>query len=247
MANNYFRFKQCTIQQEHCAMKVCTDACIFGAFIAGHINNRQPAVIHILDIGTGTGLLSLMLAQQLPFNGKIDAVELDEAAFQQAKQNFEQSQWTDRLRIFNQNALLFHPAKKYDFIICNPPFFEGDLISGNNKKNAAKHATMLTLIQLLSVIGENLGVNGSFAVLLPSHRAAYFIKIAMEAKYFFTEQLLLAHTSNHPFFRAILCFSRLKSTFTGNELIIKNIKGNYTPEFTGLLKEYYLHLEENNA
>ncbi|MCW3092329.1 MAG: methyltransferase [Ferruginibacter sp.] len=240
MPNDYFQFKHFTIQQENCAMKVCTDACIFGAFVATRMKNRLPVVESILDIGTGTGLLSLMLAQQT--NGRIDAVELDGAACKQAKRNFEQSAWRDRLKIVSSNVLEFYPGKKYDFIISNPPFFEGDLKSGNSKKNAAKHDSTLTLEQLLSTINKNLSGDGYFAVLLPYHRTEYFKKIAGEANYFLNEQLLVQHAARHPFFRSVLLFSHYESTPLNNELIIKNEDGGYTPEFTSLLKNYYLHL-----
>src|SRR4051794_22993532 len=100
-------------------MKVCTDACIFGAFVARQIANRNLAVSNILDIGTGTGLLSLMLAQKM--TAAIDAIEIDKAAFEQAKQNFEQSPWKSRLTIINTDARHFNPGNKFDCIISNPP------------------------------------------------------------------------------------------------------------------------------
>jgi tRNA1Val (adenine37-N6)-methyltransferase len=240
VANNYFRFKQFTVQQQHCTMKVCTDACIFGAFGAAWITSREQAGANILDIGSGTGVLSLMLAQQS--KGQIDAVELDEPAYQQAKQNIERSPWAERLHIFNTNVLAFQPGKKYDFIISNPPFFEGDLKSRNIKKNAAKHNTTLTLEQLLPVISDNLLDSGSFAVLLPYHRTGYFMEITVKTGYFLIEQLLVRHTERHPFFRSILIFSRVKSESSYGELSIKNDKGSYTPDFTRLLSGYYLHL-----
>lgn len=221
-------------------MKVCTDACIFGAFIARHIHRQKPDALNILDIGTGTGLLSLMVAQKN--NSSIDVVEIDAAAFEQAKQNFEQSPWKDRLNIFKADASQFYFPKKYDFIISNPPFFEGDLKSGNKKKDAAKHDTTLTLEQLLSVTGKLLSPHGIFAVLLPYQRSLHFIEIAVAANYFLNEQLVIQHTNIHPFFRIILVFGRQKTIFASHELAIKNNDGTYTPEFIDLLKDYYLHL-----
>lgn len=240
MANNYFQFKKFTVHQGHCAMKVCTDACIFGAFVARQIISRQLKSANILDIGSGTGLLSLMTAQKV--QGKIDAIEIDKSAFQQAIYNFEQSPWKDRLTIINTDALLFNSEKKYDCIISNPPFFEGDLKSGNTKKNAAKHDTTLTLEQLLNIADRHLSPQGVFALLLPYHRISFFIEIAKNAHYFLNEQLFVQHTNTHPFFRGILFFSQKKTTVTTHELVIKNEKGNYSPEFIELLKDYYLHL-----
>ncbi len=219
-------------------MKVCTDACVLGAYVAKAINQKKPA--NILDIGTGTGLLSLMIAQKS--DATIDGVELDEAAFQQAKINFKQSPWQNRLNIFNVDAGEFYPGKKYDCIISNPPFFEGDLKSGNKEKNAAKHDTTLTLEQLIYITGIHLSPEGFFAVLLPCHRVDFFVERAKTADYFLNEQLLLQHTKAHPFFRGILFFTRKNTMVTSNELVIKNEEGKYTPEFIELMKDYYLHL-----
>jgi tRNA1Val (adenine37-N6)-methyltransferase len=236
VANNYFQFKQFTIHQEHCAMKVCTDACVFGAFVAKLIIERQLKADNILDIGSGTGLLSLMAAQKI--TATIDAIEIDATACQQAKSNFEQSPWKGQLNIIHSDALLFNSEKKYDCIIANPPFFEGDLKSGDTKKNAAKHDTKLTLEQLLMIVERHLSPHGCFAVLLPFHRVSFFIEIACASNYFLNEQLLIQHTSEHPFFRGILFFSRNETTIISNELIIKNESGNYTLEFIGLLQDY---------
>jgi tRNA1Val (adenine37-N6)-methyltransferase len=238
LANNYFQFKQFTVRQGRCAMKVCTDACIFGAAVAGYIHSRRLVPVTMLDIGSGSGLLSLMLAQKT--NAIIDGVEIDEAAFEQAKDNFEQSPWKERLTVFNADALFFYPVKKYDCIISNPPFFEGDLKSGNIKKNAAKHDTTLTIEQLLLVIDRHLSPDGFFALLLPWHRINFFIEIARAAHYFLNEQLLVQHTKLHPFFRGILFFSHHKTIITRKELVIKGSDGYNTPEFIELLKDYYL-------
>ena len=124
MPNNYFRFKEFIIHQDKCSMKVCTDAGIFGAWVA----NCQLPVANCLDIGTGTGVLSLMFAQKNA-NAIIDAIEIEENAFDQAKENFLISKWSDRLNIFHTDAKDFVSEKKYDLIISNPPFYENELQS----------------------------------------------------------------------------------------------------------------------
>lgn len=223
-------------------MKVCTDACLFGASVATYINDRQLVADNLLDVGTGTGLLSLMLAQKT--NGTIDALEIDEAASRQSAQNFEQSPWKERLNAVNLDALQYHPNKKYDIIVSNPPFFEGDLKSGNKKKDSAKHDTALTLEQLLQVMDNNLSPDGFFALLLPYHRVDFFTGIALAKNYFLSEQILIRHTGFHPFFRGILFFSSTRTEVVFKDIVIKNVEGNYTAEFVSLLKDYYLHLEE---
>jgi len=238
VANNYFQFKQFTIHQDKCAMKVCTDACLFGAYMANEL--QQLPVKNILDIGSGTGLLSLLLAQKT--TALIDTVEIDRVAFEQAKENIARSPFKDCITIFNTDAIQFDADKKYDYIISNPPFFEADLKSVDEKKNAAKHDTTLTYDALLNAIQKNLDADGSFAVLLPYHRSNYFEAASAALNFFLTKKVLVRQSSKHSYFRAILIFSKKKSTLQQNEISIKNESGNYAVDFIDLLKDYYLHL-----
>ena len=237
MPNNYFQFKQFTVFQDKCAMKVCTDACLFGAVAASH---QQP-VGNCLDIGTGTGLLSLMIAQKNPLS-IIDAVEIDAEAAKQAGQNFSASPWADRINVINTDILSLKTGKKYDLIISNPPFFEDDLRSPDETKNNAKHDASLSLVQLLDFVKEHLDENGSFAVLLPYHRLTYFMDEAEKAGMHLTRQVLVKQTGKHDYFRGILFFSFVKTIPKLSEIIIKDNEGNYTPEFIDALKDYYLYL-----
>jgi tRNA1Val (adenine37-N6)-methyltransferase len=239
LANTYFQFKQFTVEQQNCAMKVCTDACLFGAIIADKIY-REHKVSKLLDIGAGTGLLSLQVAQKNSIS--IDAVEIDQHSFEQAQQNFSNSPWSEKLRIYNTDILDFVADKKYDCIISNPPFYEGDLKSDNSKKNAAKHDSTLNLEQLLQVIEKHLSPTGYFAVLLPYQRVDYFIELAAEFNYKVQEQWMIRPTDAHPFFRGILFFSLAPTEFVTKQISIKDSTGNYTTEFVDLLKDYYLHL-----
>ncbi|WP_462219081.1 tRNA1(Val) (adenine(37)-N6)-methyltransferase [Ferruginibacter sp.] len=238
MPNNYFKFKQFTIHQDKCAMKVCTDACLFGAYIANEI--QQLPVKNILDIGTGTGLLTLMLAQKT--SATIDAVEIDAAAFTQGKQNIEQSPWREKIAIYNSDILQFQTNKKYDCIISNPPFFEADLKSGDEKKNFAKHDTSLTFTELLNFVTENLSPAGFFSVLLPFRRSNYFEAEAAKINFNLIKKILIKQTPKHNHFRSILIFSTKKLETIQEEIIIKNEEGNYSTKFIELLKDYYLHL-----
>ena len=219
-------------------MKVCTDACLFGAYIANEI--EQSPVKNILDIGTGTGLLTLILAQKT--SATIDAVEIDGAAFTQAKENIAQSNWEEKIAIYNADILKFQPNKKYDCIISNPPFFEADLKSDDEKKNFAKHDTSLTLTELLNVITANLSADGFFAVLLPFRRSNYFEAEAAKINFNLIKKILINQTPKHNHFRSILIFSTKKLDTIQEEIIIKNEEGNYSTKFIELLKDYYLHL-----
>src|SRR5688572_17826532 len=141
MSNNFFQFKQFIVYQDRCSMKVCTDACIFGAYAANIISNSASQILKCLDIGTGTGLLSLMIAQKT--RAIIDAIEIEEDAFIQAKENFSNSPWRQRLRAVHTDAKHLSTWVKYDFIVSNPPFYQNDLVSPLKTKNVAKHDTSL--------------------------------------------------------------------------------------------------------
>jgi tRNA1Val (adenine37-N6)-methyltransferase len=240
LANSYFQFKQFTIQQGNCAMKVCTDACLFGAWVAETIHQQKKTVQNILDIGSGTGLLSLMIAQKS--NAVIDGVEIDKDAWLQSVENIQQSPFKNRVTITNTDVLSFQSSIKYDWIITNPPFFEHDLKSGNAQKNAAKHDTTLQLNQLVQIVAGFLKVDGFMAVLLPYHRMDDCIKAAEKLQLFVIHQILVKQTPKHQYFRCMLIFSCTKTTATAGELTIKNAENNYTAEFTRLLKDYYLQL-----
>lgn len=244
LANNYFQFKQFTVQQSRCAMKVSTDACIFGAAVAessADIGLQDTSTIkNYLDIGTGTGLLSLMVAQKT--TAIIDAVEIDKAACEQASENFKASPFKGRLSIYHTDILDFKSCKKYEVIFSNPPFYEGDLLSPDKQINAAKHDTALTLQQLLMVAASLLKSDGVFAVLLSYHRVNECIEKAIGHGLYLQEKILVRHSVKHAYFRGILFFVKQPVAAVTKELVIKNEEGIYTTGFTALLKDYYLHL-----
>ena len=222
-------------------MKVCTDACLFGAWIAEKFADPVLHVSNCLDIGAGTGLLSLMLAQKKPCI-IIEAVELEENACKQAKENFTNSKWGNRLDIFHTDAKNFVPAKKYDLVITNPPFYENELPSAERNKNIAKHDEGMLLKDITRITKYHLADEGYFAILLPFHRIKCFEGLAAENNFFLQEKVLIRQTPAHNFFRGILLFSTIESAVKITELTIKNNEGNYTPAFTALLKDYYLKL-----
>jgi tRNA1Val (adenine37-N6)-methyltransferase len=237
MPNPYFQFKQFTIYHDQCAMKVCTDACILGAWFAEKIAANSM----VLDIGSGSGLLMMMLAQKN--NAEIHGIEIDPPSFKQLTENINDSKWKDKLKAFHGDARTFTFPNQYDFIITNPPFFENDLLANEDNLNVARHSKLLTLEELVKVIDLNLSKDGSFGILLPFHRLEYFAGLSNKHGFWLSEQLLVKQTPSHNYFRAILHFKRKADEFTArHELVIQDGKANYTPEFTGLLKDYYLYL-----
>ena len=196
----------------------------------------RPA--RILDIGTGSGLLALMLAQKS--SAKIDAVEIETNAFDQASENFAESPWSSRLKAFHADIKQFIPGEKYDLIISNPPFFENDLKSAAHTKNLAKHTDGLLLKDLLLVIEDLLTKQGKFSLLLPAHRAKESINLAEKEGFYLEEKVLVKQTPAHDFFRAMLLFGKEKKDLKNSTILIRNEEGQYSDEFGKLLEDYYL-------
>ncbi len=230
------------MHQEHTAMKVCTDACLFGAWAAADAQIQSAK--NILDIGSGTGLLSLMLAQQS--NAHITAIEIEDGAFKQTKTNFELSVWKDRLDVIHSSIQDYASKNEqplFDCIITNPPFFESDLNSPDNAKNLAAHSTALPWDVLAKSVASLLQENGSWYVLVPTLRAYTMQKIASNYGLELAEECLMYNDAKHLPIRAMLKFVKQKeATIQRNKIVIKNADQSYTINFTNYLKEYYLHL-----
>ncbi len=244
MANAYFQFKQFRIEQDRCAMKVSTDACILGAYTA---QNMPQSSRYVLDIGAGTGLLSLMLAQAM--QAQITAIEIDENTYLQAKANFEASEWVGRLQIFHQAIQDFNPHTQnlrdtFDLLICNPPFFVNSLKSPQKEKSLARHTDSLPFADLLVCADRLASEKAKFVVLLPLAEAMLFEKELHRGNYKFviTEKLFVQDKPNKPPHRVILTLSREGNALVEKILIVKDIAGNYTTDFIRLLQEYYLYL-----
>jgi tRNA1Val (adenine37-N6)-methyltransferase len=235
--NSFFQFKQFAVHQDKSAMKVCTDACVLGAWA------EVSGVGSILDIGTGTGLLSLMVAQRNP-TAYISAIELDDNAFLQAKENVDRSPFGNRMEVIQADIKHYHPAKKYDCIITNPPFFQADLRSPDHGKNKAHHAETLSFNELLVCIDRLLAPHGAFHVLLPVDEAIVFHKKAVGLQWHLGRKLVLRHNSVKKPFRCLMSFSRVEVVENGHinqELYIYQSDGKtYHPEFIQLMKDYYL-------
>lgn len=237
--NSFFRFKQFSIHQEKCAMKVCTDACVFGAWVAEDTQDRQ--VERILDIGAGTGLLTLMLAQKT--TAAIDAIEIDQAASEQAAGNIAASNWADRIKLMNISLQEFKSIYHYDCIICNPPFYEKDLRSDDESINAARHDTTLKLEELMLFISLYLSNSGKAYVLIPWHRTSYAMETAVKQGLFVQKKMLMKQSVKPGYFRTVLVLSKnTKATHETEEISIRDFEQEYTDRFVELLKDYYLRL-----
>ena len=230
------------MHQEHTAMKVCTDACLFGAWAAA--DAQMQSAKKILDIGSGTGLLSLMLAQQSAAH--ITAIEIEAGAFQQTKANFESSPWKERLNAIHSSIQAYASNNKqplFDCIITNPPFYEGDLTSPDSTKNLAAHSTALPWDELVKSVANLLQENGAWYVLVPTLRAYTMQKLASTYGLQLSEECLMYNDAKHLPIRAMLKFVKQKDVaIQRNKIVIKNTDQSYTAEFSNYLKDYYLHL-----
>ena len=218
-------------------MKVCTDACIFGAWLANKFQNKP--INTVLDIGAGTGLLSLMMAQKS--RAIIDAVEIDESAAMQARENFEASVYAARLQLHKQDIRTFEKTAGYDLILSNPPFYQKDLKSDDSRKNIALHSQELSFEELIFSTEKLLSTDGFFAVLVPFQRKQHILAPIRKQQLFLNELVLFKQTEASPPFRCILLISRTETIPVESTIIIKT-DGNYTAQFIDLLKDYYLYL-----
>ena len=233
MSNSFFQFKQFTVQQEKCAMKVSTDACLLGALVDENLSPKN-----ILDIGSGTGLLSLMMAQKFSA-AKIDAVEIEENAFEQTQENFFNSLWKDRLKVHYssiQNFAKENQHKKFDLIISNPPFFENDLLSPNKNVNTAKHSTELSLSELIDCSFELLNEDGVIYLLLPLRRKEEIINHCIKIIYLHDKPESLAK-------RCVYVLQKnISAKIEDEKLVLKNENGEYSEAFKKLMQPFYLKL-----
>ena len=237
MANSYFQFKEFRIEQKKSAMKVTTDGCLFGAWVASR--HEDKTIGSILDIGTGTGLLTLMLAQKI--ESKFDAVEIDENAADEASQNFQNSKWAERITLRHLSIQEFNPSYQFDVIVCNPPFFNQNLKGQSKSKNLAIHNDELSITQLIQQIDRLLSPGGSAYILYPPYEMELFIAEAKHSGLSLNSILNIYDIVNRPSIRTMAEISRNKKITDSNRLVIKEAE-RYTEEFNKLLRDYYLYL-----
>jgi tRNA1Val (adenine37-N6)-methyltransferase len=231
-----FQFKKFTVQQDRCAMKIGTDGVLLGAWTP--ITNNP---ISILDIGTGTGIIALMLAQRSNAE-QIDALEIDEEAYEQAVDNFENSPWSNRLFCFHAglDEFIDEPEDEYDLIVSNPPFYTDDYKSDNEQRDLARFTDAMPFEDLIEAADLLLSENGIFAVIIPFKEEENFLNIAATYELFPFKITHVKGTPTTEIKRSLLAFSRNESViFPIDELIIETARHIYTPEYIALTKEFY--------
>ena len=233
-----FKFKQFTIYQDRCAMKIGTDGVLLGAWT--NISNSPES---ILDIGAGTGIIGLMLAQRC-YADTIDAIEIDEDAFEQCVENFEASPWADRLFCYHSSLdeFLDEVDDKYDLIISNPPFYSEEVSSGDRARDLARQNSSLPFNLHLKGVSELLSENGSFAIVIPYKEEK---SVLQEALKFGLYPVRLLHVKGHPdseVKRSLLEFHFKNDEVLTNELIIEKSRHEYTEDYINLTKDFYLKM-----
>ena len=235
MANTYFQFKQFIVHQSKCAMKVSTDACIFGAWVGANMSNSKGL---LLDIGAGTGLLSLMLAQTT--NCEIHAVEIESNCFQQLRENIFRSPWNDRISTLHTDVLNYFPNEHYDLVISNPPFYENHLISPDSSVNLARHSPALSLESLFSKVREIIKKEGDFYLLLPHYRYSECLQVALKHDFHLVNAVNISHSPAHKPFRVMFCFKSTAFEAQNDTIDVLGKDGKYSKRFSQLLSPFYL-------
>lgn len=233
-----FKFKQFSIEQNKTAMKVGTDGVLLGAWA-----EIKSEVFSILDIGAGTGLIALMLAQRS--NAElIDAVELNDMAYEQTVQNFENSDWGDRLFCYHTSLQEFanEIEDTYDLIISNPPFHTSTYKKLSKERAMARHTESLPFNELLSSVAKLLSKNGSCAFIIPFEAATNFISIAKENNLFPNRITNVKGTENSPIKRSLLQFSFVEQSIEKTVLVLEIERHKYTLEYVALVQDFYLKM-----
>ncbi|AVR45250.1 tRNA (adenine-N(6)-)-methyltransferase [Christiangramia fulva] len=240
MSQKPFKFKQFTINQDRCAMKIGTDGVLLGAW-----TSLEHSPETILDIGAGTGIIALMLAQRSEAF-QIDALEIEENAYEQAVENFEASDWGDRLFCYHAGFDEFveemQDEEKYDLIISNPPFHSEDYKSGNDHRDKARFADALPLTELIEGASLLLSENGNFDIIIPYSEEEKAVQIAKNFGLFPRKITRIKGTEDTPVKRSLISFHSGKTETEIDELIIEISRHNYTEKYKALVKDFYLKL-----
>lgn len=238
MSAKPFIFKQFRVSQDQCAMKIGTDGVLLGAWA-----NIKKNPFSILDIGSGTGIIGLMLTQRC--NAEIiDAIEIDDSAYEQCVDNFEQSPWADRLFCYHASLDEFvnEIEDQYDLIISNPPFYSEDYKTEHTQRDLARFQDALPFEHLLENTSKLLVEDGIFCVIIPYKETSRFTKIANHFKLHLNNVLQVKGNPDSEIKRSLLEFSFSESKININELTIETDRLQYTEDYINLTKDFYLKM-----
>lgn len=229
-----FVFKQFIVKQNKCAMKVGTDAVLLGAWA------DLPLSGQVLDIGSGTGIIAMMLAQRSI--AEVDTIEIDEDAYKQAVENCNNCKWKNRLNVHHISFQEFsgNKHKKYDAIVTNPPYFSNSLQASSESRTKARHTCTLTFEELIDGIKSLLHLRGTFATILPSKEAVEFIEKAEEKGLYLAKIVRIKTTASKAAKRVLMQFVFERKRFSESTLIIENDDRSYSSDYKHLTRDFYL-------
>lgn len=234
MANSYFNFKKFSIQQDQCAMKVGTDGVLLGAWTK--VKNAQ----RILDIGTGTGLVALMLAQRS--DAEITAIEIDAKAATQAQTNVSNSPWEAKIKIVCKDFNQYRSNDTFDTIVSNPPYFNNSLTSSSNAKTVARHTTSLSYDNLFAGVSQLLSNDGEFSLIIPIDVLELIKETAKTYHLYPSRQLNIITTPGKNPKRVLIAFSFEENPYSIEEILLEKERHQYSEEYIGLTKDFYLNM-----
>jgi tRNA1Val (adenine37-N6)-methyltransferase len=236
MPNDWFQFREFLVRQDRTAMKVGTDGVLLGAW-AGSDSARQ-----VLDIGTGTGLVAIMLAQRNPL-AAITAIEIDHDSAGQAAENAARSRWASRIEVVEADFRTWTPDPEvhFDLIVCNPPYFSRSLKNPDDQKADARHDHRLPLEQLIERAGGFLAGNGVLALILPFARVGEAMAKAANCGLFLNREMRIRGHAGVPVKRVLLEWSRLQAEVRSGEMILEtDARGKFSDEYRELTDQFYL-------
>ena len=235
MSNDFFKFKQFTIFHDRCGMKVGTDGVLLGAWV--NVENVQ----RILDVGTGSGLISLQIAQRNK-NTKLVAIEIDKETANQALENVEASPWRNRIQIICKNFRYYDDIEKFDAIVSNPPYFIDALRSLDIKRRLARHVEELNYNLLFQHSKSLLNPRGAISIIIPSELERLVLNTAWEYDFYLSRRTNVYTSPLKPCRRILFEFKNQQTKCEVNELYIKDEEGKYSDEYVALTHDFYLYM-----
>lgn len=236
MSNSYFQFKQFTVWHDKCAMKVGTDGVLLGAWTS--VQNAHK----ILDVGTGTGLVALMLAQRSLPDADIVALEIDETAAGQARENVTRSPWKERVEVVQTDFRSYQSSDKFDVVVSNPPYFVDSLECPDRQRNAARHNDSLAYEELLEGVAGLLAEDGAFTIVIPVDVADRVKMIAAVKNLYAVRQLNVITKPGGVPKRTLITFTFSNQECVVEELLTELARHQYSEEYIALTQEYYLNM-----
>lgn len=235
MPNPFFKFKQFTIRHDRCAMKVGTDGVLLGAWT--HLDHPQ----RILDIGTGTGLIALMLAQRCK-EARIIGLDIDDEAVSQAHENIGSSPWKERVEVILQDVCTYTPDRLFDTIVSNPPYFNNSLKCTDTQRNTARHTDTLSMDALLEGAARLMTDKGRFSIILPAEQTDELLGTAASKGLYPSRQTHVITRPGLPPKRVLMEFRKIKETLQTDEIVIELERHVYSPEYIELTRDFYLKM-----